>query len=69
MSKKVKIEAQDKKDMKSIMQSDNSKNKYDKFKSLYKANKDMNRTQVAELMNVSRVTLNKWINKIDNENS
>jgi len=66
MSKKVKIEAQDKKDMKSIMQSDNSKNKFDKFKSLYKANKDMNRTQVAELMNVSRVTLNKWINKIDN---
>jgi hypothetical protein len=69
MSKKVKIEAQDKKDMRSIMQSDNSKNKFDKFKSLYKANKDMNRTQVAELMNVSRVTLNKWINKIDNENS
>jgi DNA-binding XRE family transcriptional regulator len=69
MSKKVKIEAQDKKEMKSIMQSDNSKNKFDKFKSLYKANKDMNRTQVAELMNVSRVTLNKWINKIDNENS
>jgi hypothetical protein len=67
MSKKVKIEAQDKKDMRSIMQSDNSKNKFDKFKSLYKANKDMNRTQVAELMNVSRVTLNKWINKIDNE--
>jgi hypothetical protein len=67
MSKKVKIDAQDKKDMRSIMQSDNSKNKYDKFKSLYKANKDMNRTQVAELMNVSRVTLNKWINKIDNE--
>jgi DNA-binding transcriptional regulator YiaG len=66
MSKKVKIEAQDKKDMRSIMQSDNSKNKFDKFKSLYKANKEMNRTQVAELMNVSRVTLNKWINKIDN---
>jgi len=66
MSKKVKIESQEKSDIKSIMYSDKGKNKFDKFNSLYKANKDLNRSQVAELLNVSRVTLNKWINKIDN---
>jgi DNA-binding XRE family transcriptional regulator len=69
MSKKVKIESQEKSDLKSIMYSDKSKTKFDKFKSLYKANKELNKSQVAELLNVSRVSINKWINKIDNENS
>jgi len=67
MSKKVKIESQEKSDLKSIMYNDKNKNKFDKFKSLYKANKELNKSQVAELLNVSRVSINKWINKIDNE--
>jgi hypothetical protein len=67
MSKKVKIEAQDKKEMKYIIKTDQSKNKFDQFKSLYLQNKDLNQSKVAEVLDVSRQTINKYIKKIENE--
>ena len=67
MSKKVKIESQDKKDMKYIIKADQSMNSFDKFKSLYTQNKDLNQSSVAEILGVSRQTINKYIKKIDNE--
>jgi DNA-binding XRE family transcriptional regulator len=66
MSKKVKIESQDKKDMKYIIKADQSMNSFDKFKSLYTQNKDLNQSSVAEILGVSRQTINKYIKKIEN---
>jgi hypothetical protein len=65
MSKKVKIESQDKKDMKYIIKSDQSKSPFDQFKSLYTQNKDLNQSSVAEILGVSRQTINKYIKKIE----
>jgi hypothetical protein len=67
MSKKVKIESQDKKDMKYIIKADQSKSPFDQFKSLYTQNKDLNQSSVAEILGVSRQTINKYIKKIENE--
>jgi DNA-binding transcriptional regulator YiaG len=65
MSKKVKIESQDKRDMKYLIKSDQSKSTFDQFKSLYTQNKNLNQSSVAEILGVSRQTINKYIKKIE----
>jgi hypothetical protein len=65
MSKKVKIESQDKKDMKYIIKASNGVNKYDKFVAMYQSDPNLNRTTASEILQVSRTTVNNWIIKIE----
>lgn len=65
MSKKVKIEAQDKKEMKYIIKASNGVNKYDKFVAMYQSDPNLNRTTASEILQVSRTTVNNWIIKIE----
>ena len=39
--------------------------KFDKFKVMYQADPEMNRTMASEILQVSRKTINNWINKLD----
>lgn len=42
-----------------------SETTFGKFKKMYEANKDLNKTVVAEMLNVSRTCVYKWIKKIE----
>jgi hypothetical protein len=63
MSKLVKKDAQQKYDLREISKSQSTK--FDKFKVMYQADPEMNRTMASEILQVSRKTINNWINKLD----
>jgi hypothetical protein len=63
MSKLVKKDAQQKYDLREISKSKSTK--FDKFKVMYQADPEMNRTMASEILQVSRKTINNWINKLD----
>ena len=67
MSKKVKIESAEKRELKDVIKNDPGKSKFDKFKVMYQANKKLNKVSVADLLDVSRECIYKWVKKIDNE--
>jgi hypothetical protein len=63
MSKLVKKDAQQKYDLREISKSQSTK--FDKFKVMYQADPEMNRTMASEILQVSRKTINNWITKIE----
>ena len=50
-----------------MIKNDNGKSKFEKFKVIYQANKKINKVSVADLLDVSRECIYKWVKKIDNE--
>ena len=40
-------------------------NGFDKFKAMYEADKDLNKSVVAEMLDVSRRTIYDWVKKLD----
>jgi transcriptional regulator with PAS, ATPase and Fis domain len=65
MSKKVKIDSKDNIEIKKTIKAGEGKSKQDIFKSMFIENPELNRSQVAEMLDVSRRTLLNWIKTID----
>jgi len=63
MAKLVKQDARDKQDLKAVSRQDVTP--FEKFKSMYNSNKEINRSTAAELLEVSRQTIINWIKKIE----
>ncbi len=63
MAKKIKGSSKERNDMKSLMAGKISN--YDKFKSAYSKNKNLKKTDLAELLGVSRKTIYKYIKEYD----
>ena len=63
MAKLVKQDARDKHELRSVSKMELTP--FDKFKAMYKTNKDINRSTAAELLEVSRRTIYKWIKKLE----
>lgn len=62
-AKKVKIESTEIQDLKSTMK--NMENTFDKLKVIYQKDPLFNRTKVAELLGISRVTVNNYLKKLE----
>jgi hypothetical protein len=67
MAKLVKQDAKEKTDLRRVSKDANTT--FDKFKTMYLANPDLNRTTVGEILEVSRQTVINWVKKIENGNA
>jgi hypothetical protein len=65
MAKKNKFETSHFDEMKEVVKKSGKITAKDKFYELYKANPNLNKSKTAELLNVSRVTINTWIKDFD----
>lgn len=65
MSKKVKVDSNDKKELRNVAQSEKGKSKAEIFKKMYKQNPELNRSHVAELLEVGRATIQRWIKELE----
>jgi hypothetical protein len=65
MAKKVKIDSKENSEIRKAIKANGDKSKFDVFKEMYQKNPELNRSQVAEMLDVSRQTVGKWIHKID----
>jgi len=65
MSKKVKIDSKDNNEIKKVIKAGEGKSKQDIFTAMYRDNSELNRSQVAEMLDVSRRTLLNWIKKLE----
>jgi len=65
MAKKIKIDAVEKMEIKTVLDVNKTKTIKQQFEILYKANPDLNRKEVSELLNVSRNTIQRYIKEID----
>lgn len=63
MSKKIKINSAEVNDIKKFVRNNDSKTSFEKFKELYKNNPDINKTELAEILGVSRKTIHKYAEK------
>jgi DNA-binding transcriptional regulator YiaG len=63
MAKLVKQDAREKTDLKNV--SKDKMSSFDKFKAMYEADKDLNKSVVAEMLDVSRRTVYDWVKKLD----
>ena len=63
MAKIVKNESREKMELKRV--SSNGSSAFDKFKMMYQADPELNRSTVSEMLEVSRKTLYQWIKKIE----
>jgi len=63
MSKLVKQDAKEKTDLRKVSQNGNTP--FEKFKAMYYADKEINRTTASELLEVSRQTIINWIKKLE----
>jgi len=64
-AKKVKIDSIETSEMKTTMSKKDTT--YDKVKALYDQDKDFNRTKASEILSVSKTTIYKYLNKIEND--
>ena len=64
MTKKLKIDSIEHGKMMSIVSEGRNLTDYDRFAAAYTADPKVNRTSIAEELNVSRMTINRWIKKI-----
>lgn len=67
MAKKVKADSSEYVEMKKVTFDRSAKSDFEKFKLMYQADKELNRTQAADILNKSRKTINNWINTIEND--
>ncbi len=65
MAKLVKQDAKEKYELKNVAK--DKQTNFDKFKAMYEADPELNRTVVAEMLDVSRKSIYQWINKIENK--
>jgi hypothetical protein len=63
MSKLVKQDAKEKTDLRKVSQA--GLTPFDKFKAMYQADKEINKTTASEILEVSRKTIYKWIKKLE----
>jgi hypothetical protein len=63
MSKKIKINSAEVNDIKKYIRNNDSKTSYEKFKELYKINPEINKSELAEKLGISRKTLYQYIAK------
>jgi hypothetical protein len=63
MSKLVKQDAKEKTDLRKVSQA--GLTPFDKFKAMYQADKEINKTTASEILEVSKRTIYKWIKKIE----
>jgi hypothetical protein len=66
MAKKIKIDTVEKYDIKKILELNKNKSIKEQFTELYKQNKDLNRTEVSELLGVTRNTIQRYIKDLEN---
>jgi len=64
MAKLLKQDAKEKHELNQV--SKDKQTVYDKFLAIYEADKELNKTVVAEMLDISRSTLHAWIKKINN---
>jgi hypothetical protein len=62
MAKLVKQDAREKTDLKNV--SKDKMNGFDKFKAMYEADSELNKSVVAEMLDVSRKTIYEWVKKL-----
>lgn len=67
MAKKIKINTVEKAEIKKILDVNSTKSTKERFKILYKENPELNRTEVSEMLGVSRQTINNYIKELENE--
>jgi hypothetical protein len=63
MSKKIKISSNEIADIKNMLRLNMSKPKHEQFLELFKVNPNLNRSEVAEKLQVSRKTVQQWVSK------
>lgn len=63
MSKKIKINSAEVNDIKKYIRNNDSKTSYEKFKELYEINPEINKSELAEKLGISRKTLYQYIAK------
>lgn len=64
-AKKIKINSLEIQGVKSVLKDTKSSNKFNQFEAIYKANPDVNKKEIAEILNVSRKTIYGYIEKIE----
>lgn len=67
MAKKIKITSAEVNAMKSVAKNDKLTNTMDKFKEMYQRNPKLNRKEAAEVLGVSRMTIQRYIAEIGNK--
>jgi hypothetical protein len=65
MAKLVKSDSKEKHELKKVSESSNTA--FSKFKAMYSADNNINKTVASELLEVSRKTIYEWIKKLDNK--
>ena len=66
MGKKIKLTSYETKDIKKSLNKNEDKTNYQKVLSVYKNNKDFNRSKMGELLGVSRRTIQRYVAEIEN---
>lgn len=65
MAKKIKINTVEKHEIKKTLELNQNKSNKEKFAILFKANPDLNRTEIGEMLNVTRNTIQRYIKEIE----
>jgi hypothetical protein len=65
MAKKNKIETMEQNEIKDTIKRSGKTNTYEQFEAIYKANKNINKTKIAEELSVSRQTITTWMKEIE----
>jgi len=65
MAKKIKIDSVEKYDMKKVLDINKTKSVKEKLIMLYKDNPELNRTEVSEILNISKRTIQRYIKEIE----
>lgn len=63
MSKKIKVSSAEIRDIKTFVRNNPTKTSYEKFKELFETNPDINKSEAAEILGLSRKTIYKYIEK------
>ena len=65
MAKKIKTTSTERQSIKSTLDDNKGKSDYEKFSAIYKQDKEINRTELAEILNKSRQSIYNYIKKFD----
>lgn len=64
MAKKVKLKSSETFELKKVMAANKHKTKKEQIQELYKVHQEFNRSEAADILGVSRQTINNWIKEI-----
>lgn len=68
MAKKIKSQSSERTDIKYILNKNEGKSNYHKFKAIYSQNPDVNKSELASIIGVSRKTIYKYIKQYETDN-